>query len=408
MSGDRLQRILVWMLIVAVAVYLLERLFILTALFATPLLLFGLAWLFALVVKPLVDRMTQLTLPIPFVTHRSRDSGMIAPTWRLPRVAAVSLVYLAILALVVFAALSLVPVIGPQLTGVDATLPTAVSEISTSITNLESELRRMGYRGDLEQIAQPDALVQQAATLGNTVIQQSLGIASGIATLLFDLVLVLILSFYMALDGPRLAARFLELLPTAWRGDTVRFYSIVNGTFGGFLRAQLIQGLIYGLATALVMTVLGLNYIALASVIAAIVVLVPIVGSILGMIPPLLIVLVDRPDRFFLMLIVLAVIQQVLFNMVMPRLMGRIVGLHPLLVFAAILVGAAVAGGWGILFGIPIAGVVASVLQFVYSRATGEPAPAPAPAVPPPRPAPNETLPAAGEQRPATNDQHSL
>src|SRR6476660_3014647 len=133
MSGDRLQRILVWMLIVAVAVYLLERLFILTALFATPLLLFGLAWLFALVVKPLVDRMTQLTLPIPFVTHRSSDSGMIAPTWRLPRVVAVSLVYLAILALVVFAALSLVPVIGPQLTGVDATLPTAVSEISTSI-----------------------------------------------------------------------------------------------------------------------------------------------------------------------------------------------------------------------------------------------------------------------------------
>ena len=48
MSGDRLQRILVWMLIGAVAVYLLERLFFLTALFATPLLLFGLAWLSAM------------------------------------------------------------------------------------------------------------------------------------------------------------------------------------------------------------------------------------------------------------------------------------------------------------------------------------------------------------------------
>jgi predicted PurR-regulated permease PerM len=59
--------------------------------------------------------------------------------------------------------------------------------------------------------------------------------------------------------------------------------------------------------------------------------------------------------------------------MIMPRLMGRIVGLHPLLVFAAILVGAALAGAWGILFGVPVAGVIASVLQFLYERATARP-----------------------------------
>src|SRR5215212_10003165 len=372
MSGDRLQRILVWMLVVAVAVYLLERLFILTALFATPLLLFGLAWLFALVVKPLVDRLTQVTLPVPFLTHRSSNTGAIAPIWRLPRVIAVSLVYLAIVALVVFVALSLVPVIQPQMEGVDSTLPSAVNEISRSISSLENELRRLGYRGDLEQIVQPEALLQQATTLGNTLIQQSLGIASGIAALLINLILVIILSFYMALDGPRLAARLVELLPVSWRDDTERFYAIVNNTFGGFLRAQLIQGLIYGAATAIVMTALSLDYVALVSVIAAIIVLVPIIGGILGIIPPLLIVIVQRPDRFFIMLIILAIVQQVLFNMIMPRLMGRIVGLHPLLVFAAILVGATVAGGWGILFGIPIAGVVASVLQFIYGRATGD------------------------------------
>jgi predicted PurR-regulated permease PerM len=390
-----------------VAVYLLERLFFLTALFATPLLLFGLAWLFALVLKPIVDRMTQLMLPVPFITRRTDAAGSLAPTWQLPRVVAVSLVYLAIMALVVVAALSLVPVIGPQLVGVDQTLPTAVDEISKWITNLEIELARLGFRGDLEQIAKPEALAQQAATLSSTVIAQSLGIASGIAALLINLILVLILSFYMALDGPQLATRFLELLPVSWRADTVRFYSIVNGTFGGFLRAQLIQGLIYGLATALVMTALGLDYVALASVLAAIVVLAPIIGSVLGAIPPLLIVLVEKPDRFLLMLIILVFVQQVLFNMIMPRLMGRIVGLHPLLVFAAILVGATVAGGWGILFGIPIAGVVASVLQFIYSRATSE-----EPALPtadtPRQEAINEQRPAAGEPRPATNDRRPL
>src|ERR671921_207428 len=116
MLGDRLQRILVWMLIVAVAVYLLERLFSLTAIFATPLLLFGLAWLVSLILT--------------------------------------------------------------QLVGVDQTLPSAVNEISKWITALESELRRIGFQGDLERIAQPEALAQQATTVCSTMVQQSLGLAS--------------------------------------------------------------------------------------------------------------------------------------------------------------------------------------------------------------------------------------
>lgn len=408
MLVDRLQRILVWMLVVAVAVYLLERLFFLTALFATPLLLFGLAWLVSLVLKPLVDRLTQLVLPIPFVTHRSQITGQIAPIWRLPRALAVSLVYAAIIALLTVLVLSLVPVIGPQLVGVDETLPSAVNEISLWISGIESELRRVGFRGDLGRIAQPEALAQQAAAVGSTLVQQSLGIASGIATLLIDLVLVLILSYYITLDSPRISARILEILPRHWRADTVRFFTIVNHTFGGFLRAQLIQGFIYGLATAVVMSALGLDYIALASVIASIIVLVPIIGSVLGIIPPLLIAIIGRPDSIPAMLIILAIVQQVLFNMIMPRLMGRIVGLHPLLVFAAILVGATVAGGWGILFGIPIAGVVASVLQFIYGRATSDAASAAPAATTAPAAPPGDQLAPAAEPRRAANDSHSL
>src|SRR5262245_28242299 len=402
MAGDRLQRILVWMLIVAVLVYLLEQLFVLMAVFATPLLLFGLAWLFALILKPLVDGMTQLTLPVPFVTRRIEE-GVIAPTWRLPRGVAVSLVYLGLIAVVVVLVFLIVPIIEPQLVGVDATLPSAVDEISNRISDIEGELHRLGFRGDLGRVAQPEALAQQAATVGSTLVQQSLGIVSGFARVLVDFILVLILSFYMTLDGPHLAARILELLPASWRADTLRFFTIVNHTFGGFLRAQLIQGFIYGLATAVVMAALGVDYVALASVIASIIVLVPIIGSVLGVIPPLLVVLIERPERFWIMLIALAVVQQVLFNMIMPRLMGRIVGLHPLLVFAAILVGATVAGGWGILFGIPIAGVVASVLQFIYGRATAEPVTVVAEA--PVRPVAGDKLPPSSDKRPATTDQ---
>lgn len=371
--ADRLQRILIWLLILAVGVFLLERLFVLLALFATPLLLFGLAWLIALVLQPMVNWMTQLTLPVPFISKRVRGSAAISPTWRLPRGIAVLLVYLALIAVVVILVISLVPVIGSQLVGIETTLPDAVTtEFSTWMTGIESELVRLGFRGDLNQIVPLDTLTQQATNVGTTLIQQSLTILSSIAALLFNLVIVLILSFYMTLDGTRLALRVMEMLPRSWHADTRRFFRIVNQTFGGFLRAQLVQAFLYGVATAVLMATLQLNYIALSSVLAALLVLIPLIGGLFAIVPPLLIALIERPDQTVIALIGLIVIQQVMFNIIMPRLMGRIVGLHPLLVFAAILVGAALAGGWGILFGIPIAGVVASVLHFLYLRATAE------------------------------------
>ncbi len=373
MSTDRLQRILIWLLIAAVSVFLLERQFVLMGLFATPLLLFALAWLIALVLDPLITAMTALTLPVPLISRRSRDSGLITPGWRLPRALAVLFVYLALLAVAIYLVISLVPVIATQLAGLETTLPDASNAMLGWANGLEQSLRRIGLRIDIASVFQTDALLQQATTVGSTLVGQSLGIVSGIASLLINVVLVLILGFYMTLDGPRLSARLLQMLPATWRSDTQTFFTIVNRTFGGFLRAQLVQALFYGLATAVLMAALGISDVALASVLAGILVLIPLIGGVLAVIPPLIIVLIENPDRFLLALIGLIVLQQILFNMIMPRLMGRIVGLHPLLVFAAILVGAALAGAWGILFGVPVAGVIASVLQFLYERATAQP-----------------------------------
>src|ERR687885_533984 len=106
MSGDRLQRIMVWVLIAAAGAFLLERLFVIIARFAMPLLLFGLAWLIALVLQPLINWMTQLTLPVPFISQRASDTGIVSPNWRLPRGLAVLLVYLAVIAVLIIMVVS--------------------------------------------------------------------------------------------------------------------------------------------------------------------------------------------------------------------------------------------------------------------------------------------------------------
>jgi len=121
---------------------------------------------------------------------------------------------------------------------------------------------------------------------------------------------------------------------------------------------------LYGLLTAAVMGLAGLDFTLVASVFAALVMLIPFLGPVLAVIPPAIIALLLHPDRVWWIVIVLVAGQFAVLNVVSPRVMSRTVGMHPLLVFVAVLVGAKVAGLWGALFGVPIAGVLVAMVAF--------------------------------------------
>lgn len=387
MVSGRLSSVALWLLIIAAAVFLFERTIVFVGFFATPLLLFAVAWLIAVVLQPLVSRLISFDLP---ALGRGAP-GVIAAPRHLSRVFSVALIYTALFAVLVVVILSFIPTIALQISTFTTSVPDTVNSIAGWIVLVEENLERLGFRGDLSSIVQPEALAQQLTGFGSTMLQQSLGIAGSIATVLFNVFLVLILSFYITLDGPRIGRSLISLFPLTWHDEVDRFFVVVDRVFGGFMRAQFINSLVYGVANAVVMAIFGLGDIALASVVAGILVLIPLVGGFFALIPPALFAILYIPDRLVLMLAMLLLVQQVLFNVVMPRLVGQAIGLHPLLVFAALLVGGTVAGGWGILFGIPIAGVIASIAQFFYERArlaaaveaVAEAAPAEAAAVPP-------------------------
>ncbi len=354
-----------WLLIACAAVFLFERAVVMVSFFATPLLLFALAWLIAVVLQPLVARL--IAIDLPAITIRSRSVPM--PPRHLSRMLSVALIYLALFAVILVVILSFVPVITQQLATLTGSAPATVESIVYWIGQLEAGLERFGFRGDLTAIIQPEAITQQLTGFGSAMLQQSLGIAGSIATVLFNIFLVLILSFYITLDGPRIGRSFITLLPRSWHDEVDNLFAVIDRVFGGFMRAQFVNSLLYGVANGIVMALFGLNDIALASVIAALLVFIPLVGGFFALIPPALIAILFAPDRVGWLLLVLLAVQQVQFNVIMPRLVGQAIGLHPLLVFAALLLGGTVAGGWGVLFGIPVAGVIASIAQFFYERA---------------------------------------
>ena len=207
----------------------------------------------------------------------------------------------------------------------------------------------------------------QAGNWGSILMQNALGIATSVATTTFNLLLVLILSIYVMLDQGRIARSLIGLIPATYQDEARFFVQSVSRTFGGFIRGQLLQALIYGVVTALVMSIAGLGYAAAAGAFGGLVMLVPFVGGLIALLPPLFIGLFQASWLTALIVVaVLFVAQMVIANVLMPAILSESVGMPPLLIFVAMLVGIRVAGFWGALFGIPVMGVIYAMAAYLY------------------------------------------
>jgi predicted PurR-regulated permease PerM len=138
------------------------------------------------------------------------------------------------------------------------------------------------------------------------------------------------------------------------------------------LTLAVIVGVAAGVGTGL----LGLPYAVVLGVLAGLFELVPMFGPILSVIPALIVSLfMPFPTVVWVILFFLAV-QQVENNVLVPRISGHAVGLHPLGALFALLAGFQLAGVLGGLFAVPLAGVVWVLLGVAYRNALAEPSPA--------------------------------
>jgi len=169
------------------------------------------------------------------------------------------------------------------------------------------------------------------------------------------------------LDQGRIAKGIISLVPASYQDEARFFGQSVSRTFGGFIRGQLLQALIYGVVTALTMRLAGLDYAVAAGAFGGLVMLVPFVGGLIALLPPLFIGLLQASGLTALIVVaVLFIAQMVIANVLMPAILSEHVGLPPLLIFVAMLVGIRVAGFWGALFGIPVMGVAYAMAAYLY------------------------------------------
>ena len=178
------------------------------------------------------------------------------------------------------------------------------------------------------------------------------------------LLVVPILLFYLLKDKDELLEGVYAPLSSSARKHTSSVLRILHSAIGSYVRAQLISVSVVGVMVYIGLTLLGIEFALILAMIAALTAIIPIVGAIIGAVPGLLIALASDPDKVLWVLVVYVVTQFIESNVITPRLQANAVRLHPVVVMAIIVIGAEVAGVWGMIVGVPLSAAARDV--FVY------------------------------------------
>ena len=372
MEHDRWTRAAVILVTISTVIFLFEKAGQLSGFFGDIILTFALAWLIAFVLDPIVERLGGRPAPhilTRWVRQRGGDRvARVLENLRLPRGLAVSLVYLGLVVLMVIMGIFLIPMTVTQLSQLGANLPEYIAQAPDWTETLQENLARLNIYVDLTSIYQPEEMTRRAETIGAAIIQNALVIVTQVASGVANALIIIILSFYMMLDGKKVAKQALALIPARYYDELSVAARSIERTFGGFIRGQLAMALLYAVFVTGTMTGARLRFAVAIGSLAGLVMFIPVIGAPIAMVMPAIIALFQNPSLALWMLLFMTVYQQILLHIVMPKIMSEVVGMPPLLILAAIMISTRLIGLWGFIFGIPVAGALYATGTFFLER----------------------------------------
>jgi predicted PurR-regulated permease PerM len=223
-----------------------------------------------------------------------------------------------------------------------------------------------------------DALNQikaQAITFAQTAATNVVNIAFIVTNTLIDILLILVLSFYLTLDGKHVRDNLYGIVPDRLKKHFLLFEDALNRVVGNYIRGQLALAVIIGVLAGVGCFWLGLrNYALIIGVLAFLFETIPMVGPALASIPALLLsLLLPAPfPRTFWILVYFIAVQMVESNILGPRIVGHAVGLHPVASILALIIGAQLFGAFGALLATPIVAAAWVVIASLYKSLHGQ------------------------------------
>jgi predicted PurR-regulated permease PerM len=279
---------------------------------------------------------------------------------RIPRLLAILVIYATIVGGIVLIGLLIIPPLVAQAASLWAQLPTHFNTFQSFLI----KHRLMVHRVTLEEAVQN----APSGTGGNAVGTVLVAISSLIGGV-FGLITILILSFYLLIEARPMFDSMMQFVPAGRRADVATAARQAVIKVSAWLRAQFVLAGVMGVFVAIGLYLLGVPYFYVIALIAAIGETIPIVGPVIGGIAAVGVAITVSPQLALMVGVYFLVLHQLEANVLVPKIMERQVGVSPVVVMVALLIGGSLWGLVGAILAIPTAAIISVI---VSEFATGE------------------------------------
>ncbi len=341
---------------------------------AVGLLVGGMIWAARKVLLPYFLGLVLAYLFLPLVNWLDRRMPARLHQWRLARPLAIVLTYLLLVLLVAGILAFFVPLVAEQISVLVKRWPELVGRVEEWGTrgwgwyqnNIPTDWRQTietNLQGLLNDVIKA---VQNGVVATVRQVFSTISFVIGLVVIPFWL-------FYILHDESQVKTSVIRALPQQLRADVSCMARLIDDVLSAYIRGQLLLCLFVGGMATIALLIIGVPFALVLGVIAGIFEALPFVGPILGAIPAILVALLSNPVSAIWVAAAFFAIQQVENLVLVPRIAGKSVQLHPAMVMVVLVVGNELAGFLGMLLAVPVTAVIRDMFKYLYLRFLDEP-----------------------------------
>ena len=260
-----------------------------------------------------------------------------------------------------------------QLTDFIESAQTGYNKIVQAITKLNEDYPQWKLSMIIEFIDEiPNHIEKYIGDVVVTAIPAIYNTSMSVITGILDVVIAIIVSVYMLFDKPKLINNIKRsiyaVLPEKKADRLLVVSGECNKIFGNFIIGKMIDSIIIGCLCWIIMTIIGIPYALVISVIVGITNMIPYFGPFIGAIPGVLLLLILDFYYAVIFTVLIIVLQQFDGLYLGPKILGESTGLRPIWIIFAITVGGSLAGVLGMFLGVPVTAVIAYLLDGMLEK----------------------------------------
>jgi len=293
---------------------------------------------------------------------------------RAARTVAILLTYVVVVGMLVFFFSLVVPVIVQQFEVLWSSRDQLVGQSQVLVANLV-----IWYQRSIPPDAQA-RLLELVQQTGGTIagglqagILRTLSFVTNTFGFVLGLIVIPFWLFYILYDQAKAMRGAFSLVPPRFRTDTLNLIRVVDDILSAYIRGQLLLCVFIGVMATVGLSLLGVPFPAVLGLVAGVFEILPFIGPIIGAVPAVIVATIQAPLLGLWTLLVFVGIQQLENLLLVPRISGKAVQLHPAVIMVVLVLGNQIAGFWGLVLAVPVTAIIRDVFKYLYLRFQDEP-----------------------------------